>query len=250
MQNDGQGEVCDLKLDASPLPDSGFLTINQLEKMAKAKKAKFTTCYPASKSFCAVDFILHDNTCVNATINREHGLKWTSEQQDKNNRKNTNADTGLPKKTIEKTDSKAGLSVVLRALGMLTPSKSSSSKSLSSKSLSSKSSSSSKSNSSSKSHSNSKHVVKFYWAVPSTDFQHWKKPQIVTGMKDNDIEIQQYAVCVDLDIESEEEEEPRKKIQGRSSKSQVRPSSSSLSSSSSLLDQLTKIAAIVEDASD
>ena len=187
LQKDGKGEVCDLKLDPSPLPDYGFLTMNQLKQLSK--KADFTTCYPASKSFCAVDFILHDKTCVNATINREHGLKWTSEQKDKNNLKNTNTDAELPNQAIEKTYPKAGLSVVLRALGMLTPS--------------SNSKSSSESNSSS-SHSNSKLLVKFYWAVPSTDFNLWNKPQTVTGMKRYEIdaiEIQQFAVCINMNMD-------------------------------------------------
>ena len=190
LQKDGKGEVCDLKLDPSPIPDYGFLNINQLEKMSE--KADFTTCFPASKSFCAVDFILYNKTCVNATINREHGLKWTSEQKDKNNIINTNTDAELPNQAIEKTYPKAGLFVVLRALGMLTPS--------------SNSKSSSESNSSS-SQSNSKHLVKFYWAVPSTDFNLWNKPQTVTGMKRHEIdaiEIQQFAVCINMNMDSEE----------------------------------------------
>ena len=84
LQKNGNGDETNLVLPATSFfPYRGFESLQEL----KATCDSGTFLYPRSKSFCAVDFILAGKMPANATINLEHGLKWTNSSGD--------SDTGL-----------------------------------------------------------------------------------------------------------------------------------------------------------
>ena len=97
LQKDGNGVTTELNLRKTTFPDRGFESLEKLKAICDSDTDTFH--YPISKSFCAVDFILAGKMPANATINLEHGLKWTD-------------NTG---------DSDTGLSAVVKALGLPMP---------------------------------------------------------------------------------------------------------------------------------